>query len=181
MLTTQDTKIMNQLLKAIEEVGEKSGMKLNQSKCEALRFGARANVHFKNGTPVKDVEQAKYFGCYLNKTNDTTREVRGRVREAMGILQRMHCFWRHSNCTVKFKVTVLQAVLYAKILFGLESAELTGTALRTLDAFQQKCLRKILKMKTTFIDRANTNEEVMKRANEQLKEREKSYHSVKSS
>ena len=80
----------------------------------------------------------------------------------------MHAFWRHSNNTIKFKITVMQAVLFSKILFGLESAELTAGALRALDTFHLKCLRKILKMKTTFIERANSNEEVYRRAREAL-------------
>ena len=89
-------------------------MKLNQAKCEALRFGARADVQLKDKTPVNNVEQAKYLGCLLNKANDTTREVRGPV----GMMHKMHGFCRHSDCTIKFKLTVLQAVMFAKILFG---------------------------------------------------------------
>ena len=80
----------------------------------------------------------------------------------------MHIYWRHSNCTMKHKLMVMQAVLFAKILFGLESAELTVGALRSLDTFHMKCLRKILKMKTTFVERTNTNEEVYRRASELL-------------
>ena len=33
--------------------------------------------------------------------------------------------------------------------------------------------KKILKMKTTYVERSNTNEEVLRRANEQLKDNEK--------
>ena len=144
-------------------------MKLNKGKCEALKFGGTAAIRFHNKELVKEVQKAKYLGCILSKTNDTEMEVRGRIREAMSILKKMHAFWRHSNCNLRFKITVMQAVLYSKILFGLESAELTTGALRSLDTFQLKCLRKILKIKTTFVDRANTNESVYKRASEQLK------------
>ena len=42
------------------------------------------------------------------------------------------------------------------------------TALKALDVFHLKCLRKVLKMKTTYIDRTNTNETVIKKANEAL-------------
>ena len=42
-----------------------------------------------------------------------------------------------------------------------------------LDIFQLRGLRKILHMKTTFIDRSNTNQEVYKRAQAQLKQGEK--------
>ena len=86
----------------------------------------------------------------------------------MAILKKMHVFWRHSNNSLKFKLTVLQSVLFSKILFGLESAELTLGALKALDVFHLKCLRKILKITTTFIERSNTNEKVFQRANELL-------------
>ena len=56
------------------------------------------------------------------------------------------------------------------MLFGLESAELQNSAMKALDTFQLKCVRKILKMKTTYVDRSNTNEEVYRRANAQLRE-----------
>ena len=116
--------------------------------------------------------QAKYLGCVLNKENSTLVEVRGRIREAMATLKRMHSFWRHSNCNLRFKITVIQAVLFAKVLFGLESAELTAGALKALDVFHLKCLRKVLNMKTTYVDRANTNEEVFRNAHAQMKEGE---------
>ena len=133
-------------------------------------FGKDSRVKFRNQTLVKKVEPAKYLGCLLNKFNDTTREVRCRIRDATVTLKWMHTFWCHSNCSIKFKLNVLQAVLFAKVLFGMESAELTEVAIQALDVFHLRGLRKILRMKTTFIDRANTNEEVYKRANEHLKE-----------
>ena len=65
---------------------------------------------------------------------------------------------------------MIQAVLYSKVLLGLESAELQNSAMKALDTFQLTCLRKIFKMNTTCVDRSNTNEEVYRRANEQLRE-----------
>ena len=141
---------MNRVIQEIEEIGKMSGMRLNRGKCEAMLFGGNSNVHFPDQTKLKTVDKSKYLGCILNKTNNTTIEVRGRIREAMGILKRMHQFWRHSNCNLRFKLTVIQAVLFSKILFGLESAELTPSAQSSLDVFHLKCLRKVLKMTTTF-------------------------------
>ena len=63
-------------------------------------------------TKVRTVDRAKYLGCTLNKENNPLVEVRGRIREAMGVLRKMHAFWRHSNNTIKFKITVMQAVLF---------------------------------------------------------------------
>ena len=55
-----------------------------------------------------------------------------------------------------------------KIIYGLETMEPTAGVNNMLDSFHLKGLRKILEMKTTFIDRANTNERVYQKAQEVL-------------
>ena len=116
---SQNTRVMNKMIKAIEDIGGRSGMKLNKAKCEVLLYGTSAKITFQDRTAIQEVSKAKYLGCILNKKNDPTIEVRGRIREAMGILKKMHIFWRHSNCNIRFKLNVVQAVMYSKILFAL--------------------------------------------------------------
>ena len=76
--------------------------------------------------------------------------------------------WRHSDCPQKFKILVQDAVVKSKLLYRLESAELTHTEKRRLDVFQQRGPRKILKLDTTYINRANTNAEVYELANQAI-------------
>ena len=59
-------------------------------------------------------------------------------------------YWRQSDCSVGFKLTVYDAVVRSKLMYGLESAQLSDSVRRKLDSFQFKGLRKILKMKTTL-------------------------------
>ena len=143
-------------------------MQLNRPKCEALVFGGMNTVRFADDTQVKVTSEAKYLGCMLNTHNDTVREVRLRIKETAIVLQRMHVFWKKSTCTVRFKLQVLSQVLLSKILYGLESAELTQATLNKLDIFHLKCLRKLLNFKTTYITRSNTNEYVYNTANRML-------------
>ena len=53
--------------------------------------------------------------------------------------------------------------------FLLLEMELIPLLLSKLDTFQLKGLRKMLKMKTTYIDRENTNEKVYQEANKRCK------------
>ena len=55
-------------------------------------------------------------------------------------------------------------------MYGLESAQLNDTAKRRIDAFQLKGLRKILNLKTTYVDRNNTNQRVYEQAQEKVNE-----------
>ena len=101
-----------------------------------------------------------YLGCSLNRQGKTEKEVKQRIANCMATLNKLQRFWKHSNCPLRFKIIVQDAVIRTKLLYGLESAELTDGALNKLDVFQLKGLRKILNMATTYIDRANTNEKV---------------------
>ena len=68
----------------------------------------------------------------------------------------------------KWKIQVFNAVCVSKLLYSLEALQPTEATASKLDTFQLKGLRKILNMTTTYIDRANTNEEVFRRANEAI-------------
>ena len=68
-----------------------------------------------------------------------------------------------------FKITTLDAVIRAKLLYGLDSAQLTPSQQRRIEVFQLKGLRNILKMKTTYVERNNSNAEVFRRANEHIR------------
>ena len=60
-----------------------------------------------------------------------------------------------------------QAVIVSKLVYGLETLQFTEAQGRQLDTFQQRGLRKILGIAPTFIDRTNTNEDVLQIANKE--------------
>ena len=75
------------------------------------------------------------------------------------------CFGKNSNCPIKFKLIVYDAVVRAKLVYGLDCVYVPEAAMNKLNAFQLRGLRKILKMSSTFIDRSNTNKKVFENAN----------------
>eukprot|EP00975_Prorocentrum_lima_P013635 2900279-Prorocentrum_lima.AAC.1 len=75
----------------------------------------------------------------------------------MATWKRLKVFWLRSDCPRKFKLQVYHAVVRAKLMYGLESLQLTSTHRNTLDVFYLKGLRQILGMQTTFVNRHNTN------------------------
>jgi hypothetical protein len=145
-------------------------MKLNGKKCELMAFGRVGEIRLGDGTVLKPVEEARYLGSCVNVKADGSREVRKRIAECMDVLKRLDLFWRHGESSVRRKIQIQRAVIDTKLMFGLESLELNRSAMRMLDVFQLKGLRKILKMETTFVNRANTNEEVFRRARQALAE-----------
>ena len=95
-------------------------MKLNRSKYEVVHNANVANVHFLDGSPVKKVEEAAYLGCQINEGADIRTELGKRIGKCIAILERLQVFWRHGNCPVKFKLTVFDAVIRSKLVYGLD-------------------------------------------------------------
>ena len=64
---------------------------------------------------------------------------------------------------MSFKLQVYNAVIGAKVLYGLESAELGTEARRKLDVFQLKGLRAIIKFHLQKFHKCGSNPEGMTR------------------
>ena len=83
-------------------------------------------------------------------------------------MQKLNTFWLHSNCPAKFKLIAADAVIRTKILYGFDSAKLGETELKRIDTIQLNIFRKILGLKTTFVNRENDNNKIWKDVNEKV-------------
>ena len=164
------TKTINKLIERIETLGEKYGLILNHNKCEVLTTEVNPDIHFKNRTRIEKKDQVTYLGCEINMEGNIKKEIGRRIANTMITLKKLDLFWRHSNCSTKTKIIALDAVIRAKLLYGIDSAQLNEGDLKRLDLFQLKALRKILRLNTTFIDRRNTNQKVFDLANEKIQQ-----------
>eukprot|EP00975_Prorocentrum_lima_P030180 6330769-Prorocentrum_lima.AAC.1 len=88
----------------------------------------------------------------------------------MTILKKLDVFWMHSSCNIAFRLQAYNAIIKAKFLYGLESMQLTEQQRQSLTTFHLKGLRKHLSMKTTFIDRDNTNARVYAEATRRVQQ-----------
>ena len=159
---------LEKLLHAIEEESEKYGLKLNETKCEIIQFGQQVTLKFRHGAVVPHMHKVKYLGCLVNDRGDPQMELRHRLSVCMGVWKKLGLFFKSSDCSVRLKLQVFNAILRSKLMYGLESAQLTESSRQRLGTFQLKGLRQILKITTTYVDRQHSNTYVYTRANEQL-------------
>ena len=167
---TQDEEAMERLLAEIEKEGSRYGLRLNRGKCEYLHFGGAGGIRFHDGAAVPKKETSTYLGCNINIKADPKKEINKRIRDCMVTLQKLHIFFYNSENTTARKIQIFNAVIRAKLMYGLETIVMNAADINTLDTFQLKCLRKILKLPTTYINRTYTNDYVRTKINEKLKE-----------
>ena len=76
---------------------------------------------FVNGEEMIKVEQAKYLGGVLNKKADAKTEVQARITATNPVIRTLEVLWEQTNCTLKWKLLIFNAVCINKLVYGLES------------------------------------------------------------
>ena len=161
------TQSINKLLKEIEMESSYYGLKLNYNKCVNLTTNRKTStIKYRDGSKVPRSHRAVYLGTLLTDTVDNSAEIHNRMAMAMVTFQKLQLFWDKANTTTAWKLRVYNAIIKTKLLYSLETIQLTKSELSKIDAFQMKGLRRILKIPSTYIDRTQTNDVVLQKANE---------------
>ena len=119
------------------------------------------------GRLVPRKHAASYLGSLLTDSFDNRAEILNRLGDCIATANRMKVFRNKANTSVRWKLQVLNAIIRSKLLYGLECIQLTSSDISRLNAFQNKCLRRILNKPPTFIDRQVTNESIYTEIREQ--------------
>ena len=167
-----DTLIMTTTTEAAELILHKTqkesalyNLKLNQSKCCLLRMNAIQTIQYEDGQTVPIVNRATYLGATTTANGNYHAEISARIAASLTTLQRLDIFWNKTQFFKKWKLRVYGAVITTKLLYGLESASLSNTDKKRLDAFQNEGLRKILGIKHAYFSRIR-NQQVIATASQ---------------
>ena len=100
----------------------------------------------------------------------TTAELNNRFGIALQTCNKLKLFWQKAKTDIKWKVQVLDAIIRSKLTYSLECVQLTRAEKDRLDAFQMKCLRRILDIPpTSETERYWTNKRVLEKAKKEGK------------
>ena len=120
-------------------------------------------VHVENLEPLPKKFEATYLGNEINKDANNRHEILNKMQEVRQTWFKSLPYWKATNANVKWQLLICDAVVRSRLLCGLETIHLTNAMQKNIYAFQLRCFRKTLKVPSTFIDRRNTNREVLNR------------------
>ena len=163
LLITTGSHLTHRFLSLIEKESAYYNLKFNHSKCQVLCMNGNKQISFQNGERLENVNHAKYLGCLLSKDACVSTEISGRIASAMDAVTSFKKFWT-CNCPIAWKLAVYESIVDSRLTYGLETLQLNANHLKRLDAFQQKGLRRILKIPPTFVNRTWTNARVLEAA-----------------
>uniref|UniRef100_A0A914WLD1 BED-type domain-containing protein n=1 Tax=Plectus sambesii TaxID=2011161 RepID=A0A914WLD1_9BILA len=99
-----------------------------------------------NGNQVEELQEFTYLGSVITADGDATRDVTRRIGKAFAIFQRLRSIWNSASLSLHLKLQLFSTIVLLTALYAAETWKKTVAIDRKLDAFQQRCLRRILKI-----------------------------------
>ena len=168
LIMTTTTEAAELILHKIQKESALYNLKLNQSKCCLLRMNAIQTIQYADGHTVPIVNQATYLGTTITANGNYHAEISARIAASLATIKRLDISWNKRQFSKKWKLRVYDAVITTKLLYGLESASLSNTDKKRLDAFHNKGFRKNLGIKHAYFYRVR-NQQVIATANQETK------------
>ena len=152
---------VTQFLECVSKVGAEYGLQLHNDKFQLLCVGNPEKVLNPDGTEIKAKEVMQYLGANLRSDGDAAAELGRRIGLAEADFIALSRVWKHSALSRSRKIELYQAMVESKLLYGLSTFWLRKADKRRLDGFQNRCLRRILNIKPSYVSRVS-NLEVLK-------------------
>ena len=146
----------------LEDEARRVGLKINLEKTKMLRINAKQHGNIAvNGKEIENVSEFTYLGTKICREGGRMKDLRNRLSRARSAYTRLKCIWNSKKIMRRTKIKLYKSLVLSVLLYGCETWKMNKEHGKMLDVFQQKCLRRTLKI--SWEDHV-TNEEVLGRA-----------------
>jgi Reverse transcriptase (RNA-dependent DNA polymerase)/Domain of unknown function (DUF6451) len=126
----------------------KCGLKVNVSKTKDIRINNTSSEPFKiNGEQIETVTDFTYLGSNISASGGSPRDVEQRINKARGAFHNLISIWRANNISPKLKIKIFNACVKSVLLYGCETWFVTNEIMSKLQAYVNRCLRYIMKIR----------------------------------
>ena len=139
------------------------GLKISSKKTKHMRMNNKNNTAITvNGEALEEVEYFTYLGSKMTTDGDSEKEVRERISKASQAFASLKTIWRTRKISTKTKLRLFKSNVLSILLYGAESWKMTKGISHKLEVFQNRCLRRLLRI---FWPNTISNSELHERAN----------------
>ncbi|PIK45030.1 hypothetical protein BSL78_18122 [Apostichopus japonicus] len=104
------------------------------------------NAHITiNNEALEEVSSFKYLGVTLTKDGTSAKEIQIRIASPTAAMTRLNVIWK-SNINFSTKLRLYQSLVISILLYDCERWTLLAESERRIQAFETKCLRKLLRI-----------------------------------
>eukprot|EP00933_Yihiella_yeosuensis_P047365 TRINITY_DN4317_c0_g4_i1.p1 TRINITY_DN4317_c0_g4~~TRINITY_DN4317_c0_g4_i1.p1 ORF type:complete len:298 (-),score=44.55 TRINITY_DN4317_c0_g4_i1:33-926(-) len=137
----------------VASAGHTYGLSFNWKKLELLAIGCDPHLATPDGSWVKRRETMVYLGSLLASDAGSGSELNRRIGAAKADFEKLQRVWSHANIGTARKLRIFDACVVSKLMYNLHAIWLNAAEQKHLDAFQNKCLRRVLRIQPSFLSR----------------------------
>jgi hypothetical protein len=138
-------------MQAIAAAGANYGLKYNWKKLEALPIRCQACIAKPDGTEIAQKDSIVYLGAVLCADGSIGPELSRRIGAARRDFDTLARVWSHSALTSLEKIRIFEVCVVSKLTYCLHTAWMKKPEMDRLDAFQARCLRRILGIPHSYV------------------------------
>ena len=147
----------------IKEWAEKAGLKINTRKTKTMRMNVKVDRHVKiDGKDLEDVLKFTYIGSKVKREGGACDYIKYRLQKARNAFLAPNQVWKSSIYSVKTKVKIFNSKVKSVLVYGSECWRITMCGIRKCEAFQNRCLRRILRI---YWPKKMSNQQLRERTN----------------
>ena len=126
---------------------EKIGLQINITKTKMLRNNSQtADPITIGGRDIEEVTEFTYLGAKVSTDGNSESEIKARIRKARGAFAALKNIWKTNKISNRRKIRLFKSNVQSVLLYAAESWKVTKDICQMLEVFQNKCLRKILRI-----------------------------------
>ena len=144
-LLSHNHRQMQQKTDIIEDISRNIGLKINRGKSKILRVKSKGTEPITvRGEPLEDVNSFCYLGSIVNKEGGVDEDVRTRIQKARQAFVGLKYVWASKQISERTKIRLFNSNVKAVLMYGSETWRTTKATLKKLQAFANRCLRRIV-------------------------------------
>ncbi|GFS04037.1 endonuclease-reverse transcriptase [Elysia marginata] len=123
------------------------GMEVSSEKSKVMVSSERVNDASitMDDEPLESIHKFKYLGATLHEDGSSTVEVRTRIALATAAFAKLGKIWK-SSISFKVKHKLFRSLVNSILTYGCETWSLLADTERRIQVFENKCLRKLLRI-----------------------------------
>ncbi len=128
----------------LNKFAKQTGLDISTTKTQVMTINTSMNTPITvNGEPLDFVDDFTYLGSLISKDNGAQKDIKARLGKAQGAFARLRPIWKSKQYSLKSKIRLYNSNVKSVLLYGSECWRVIQSDMRRIEAFHNRCLRRI--------------------------------------
>ena len=160
-LMAESEEELKSLLMKVKEESDKVGLKLNVQKTKIMASGPITSWEI-DGETVETVSDFIFGGSKITTDGDCSQEIKRHLLLGRKVMTNLDSILKSRDITLPTKVCLVKAMVFPVVMYGCESWTVKKAERQRIDAFEQQCWRRFLRIPWTA---RRSNQSILKEIN----------------